>query len=141
MKKEILVFGAALLAILCLRGSGLAFWGERAATLAPVRGRIELPLAAISDGKAHHFKVKAGDGTVVTFFVLQSKDGVIRAAIDACDICYRSGKGYLQEGDFMVCQNCGMRFASARINEVSDKLVIAMSDIDGNSWYCRFKKQ
>ena len=72
----------------------------------------------INDGKAHHYQVKASDGTLVTFFVLQSMDGVIRAAVDACDVCYRSGKGYVQEGQNMVCQNCGRRFAAYRINEV-----------------------
>jgi uncharacterized membrane protein len=104
----------------------------------------------------HHGSITTylGDGIMVTFFVLKSDDGVIRSAIDACDVCYRAGKGYEQSGDEMVCQNCGMRFPSAKINEVKggcnpapltrviegDKLVIAMADIDQNSWYCKFKK-
>ena len=119
-----------------------------------VNGRVEIPVADINDGKAHHFKVKAENGIMVTFFTLKSKDGVIRAAIDACDVCYRSGKGYVQSGDYMVCTNCGQKFASNKINVLKggcnpapltrkiegDKLVIAMSDITVNSWYCRYKK-
>lgn len=121
--------------------------------ITPTNGELLIPLAAVSDGQAHHYKVKADDGTMVTFFVLKSKDGVIRAAIDACDVCYKAGKGYYQEGDFMVCENCGQRFASNRINVIKggcnpaplertvsgDKLVIAMKDINANTWYMKFR--
>ncbi|MBU3936763.1 MAG: DUF2318 domain-containing protein [Proteobacteria bacterium] len=138
-----------------LGGTAMAgLWGEKLEILVPTKNRLEIPLASINDGKAHHFKVQATDGVMVTFFVLKSKDGVIRAAIDACDVCYRAGKGYEQNGDFMVCLNCRMRFASNRINEVKggcnpapltrkiegNILVIAMDDIDQNSWYCKYKK-
>jgi uncharacterized membrane protein len=121
--------------------------------ITPANGELRIPLAAVNDGKAHHYKVKADDGTMVTFFVLKSKDGVIRAAIDACDVCYKSGKGYYQDGDFMVCENCGQRFASNRINVIrggcnpaplertvlGDKLVIAMKDINANAWYMKYR--
>ena len=43
---------------------------------------------------------------------------MIRAAFDACDVCWRENKGYVQKGDVMVCKNCGRRFPSVRINEV-----------------------
>lgn len=132
----------------------LSLWGKKSPELKPVNNVVEIPLASISDGKAHHYKVKAQDGTMVTFFVIKSKDGVIRAAIDACDVCFRAGKGYTQQGDYMVCENCGQKFASNRINDVKggcnpaplnrkvvgEKLVIAMQDINTNSWYCKFKK-
>ena len=52
------------------------------------------------------------------YFVLKSSDGTVRAAFDACDVCYAQKKGYQQEGDEMVCGNCGQRFPSAQINEV-----------------------
>jgi uncharacterized membrane protein len=154
VKKTSAVVAAVAMALV-LAGTAVAgLWGNKVKTLAPAKGRLEIPLASISDGKAHHFKVQATDGVMVTFFVLKSKDGVIRAAIDACDVCYRAGKGYEQSGDEMVCLNCGMRFASSRINEVKggcnpaplnrtmegENLVIAMDDIDQNSWYCTFKK-
>ena len=121
--------------------------------LEPVNGELKIPVAQVNDGKAHHFDVMADDGTKVTFFVLKSSDGVIRAAIDACDVCYKAGKGYYQEGDNMVCINCGQRFASNRINIVKggcnpaplnrvvngDNLVIKMKDINSNSWYMKYR--
>jgi uncharacterized membrane protein len=122
--------------------------------IAPTNGKLEIPIAGLSDGKAHHFQVKSDDGTMVTFFVLKSADGVLRAAIDACDVCYRSGLGYYQEGDNMICKNCGQKFASNKINEIKggcnpaplnrsldgDKLVIQMKDINMNSWYMKYRK-
>ncbi len=154
MKKTSVVVAAVAMYAMLVGTAMAGLWGDKVVTLAPAKGRLEIPLASINDGKAHHFKVQATDGVMVTFFVLKSNNGVIRAAMDACDVCYRSGKGYEQNGDEMVCLNCGQRFASAKINEVKggcnpapltrtiegDKLVIAMADIDQNSWYCKYKK-
>jgi len=44
------------------------------------------------------------------YFVVKAKDGSIKTAFDACDICYRSRKGYRQEGNDMVCNNCGNHY-------------------------------
>lgn len=76
-----------------------------------------IPIVALPEGVARHFEHAAADGTKVRFFVLRSPDGAIRAALDACEVCWREGKGYLQEGDHMVCRNCGRRFALQRIGE------------------------
>jgi uncharacterized membrane protein len=153
-----------LAAIILLFLSALIFSGCSSSTagktglsggpLIPTDGKLEIPLAGISDGKAHHFLVKSEDGTMVTFFVLKSADGVLRAAIDSCDVCYRSGLGYYQEGDNMICKNCGQKFASNKINVikggcnpaplnrevVGDKLVINMRDINMNSWYMKYRQ-
>jgi len=105
-------------------------------------GRISIPLKDIDDGKAHYFQYKDGDA-LVKFFVVQSNDGVIRAAFDACDVCFAEKKGYSQDGDFMICNNCGRRFHSSRINVVeggcnpaplkrsvvADQLIIEVKDI------------
>lgn len=80
-------------------------------------GEVAIPLKDVDDGKAHYFSYKA-DGQEVRFFVVKSPDGVIRAAFDACDVCFPAKKGYSQEGDFMVCNNCGRKFHSTRINVV-----------------------
>ncbi|MEE8398014.1 MAG: DUF2318 domain-containing protein [Desulfobacterales bacterium] len=78
---------------------------------------VTFPASLFDDGSARYFQY-ADSGTTIRYFVLKSSDGVIRAAFDACDVCWREGKGYQQEGDVMVCRNCGQRFASVRVNEV-----------------------
>jgi uncharacterized membrane protein len=92
--------------------------GSESISSAPeAQGRISFPVGLFDDGAARHFKHVDGIFTI-KFFVIKSADGVIRAAFDACDVCWRSGKGYFQEGDHMVCRNCGQKFASDRVNEV-----------------------
>ncbi len=156
MRRTLMLSGmvAVFLLVGVFQGTAFSFWGPKMTKLKPVNGQVSIPINKINDGKAHYFKVKADDGIVVTFFTLKSKDGIIRAAVDACDICYRAGKGYVQQGDYMVCINCGQRFASNKINvlrggcnpaplerEVAgENLVIAMSQINANSWYCKYKK-
>jgi len=145
---------AALFFMLVLAGSNAyALFGSKFKTLTPKDGKVGIPIDSVNDGKAHYFKATADDGTIVDFFLVQSEDGVIRAAIDSCDVCYRSGKGYVQEGNVMVCTNCGRRFATDKINEVKggcnpaplkrviegNDLVISMTDINANAWYCKYK--
>ncbi len=78
---------------------------------------IRIPLATLDDGLAHFYSYSV-QGARVRFFVIRTSDGVVRAALDACDICYLAGKGYRQEGDEMVCNNCGRRFPTRLIGEV-----------------------
>jgi uncharacterized membrane protein len=79
--------------------------------------QASFPVNLFEDGKARHYQHVA-NGLTIKFFVLKSSDGIIRAAFYACDVCWRAGKGYYQEGDHMVCRNCGRRFASVLVNEV-----------------------
>ena len=139
---------------LSLYGCSGSSSGGAGGLITPVNGQLEIHVSQVSDGRAHHFQTKAADGTMVEFFVLKSSDGILRAAIDSCDVCYRSGLGYYQEGDYMVCKNCGQKFASTKINEIKggcnpapltrtvngDKLVINMRDINTNSWYMKYRK-
>ena len=80
--------------------------------------QVTYPEKMFANGKARHFTYKTDDGVTIRYFILKSSDGVIRAAFDACDVCWPENKGYFQKGDFMVCKNCGRRFPSARVNEV-----------------------
>jgi len=105
-------------------------------------GAVRLPLATFDDEKAHYYTyVHAGEP--IEFFVLKSNDGIVRAAFNACDVCFEAQKGYSQDGDYMVCNNCGQRFPSDQINEVrggcnpspldrsveGDTLIIRVDDI------------
>ena len=88
-----------------------------ASSAAAAQGMISYPVSLFEDGQAKHFDYQDGDLTI-RYFVIKSADGVIRAAFDACDVCWPAGKGYYQDGDDMVCRNCGRRFASNLVNEV-----------------------
>ncbi len=121
---------------------------SKAAGVAETAGAVKIPLKSLGTGKALFLSMEAG-GRQVRYFALRSPDGAYRTALDACDVCYRSNKGYRQEGDRMVCNNCGQTFASDRIGEVkggcnphplankveAGSLVIAKSDLSAGKEY------
>jgi len=80
---------------------------------------VTYPVADFTDGKAKHFQYKTPKGKTVRYFIVRSSDGVIRAAFDACDVCWPANKGYVQDGDVMVCRNCGRKFPSTKVNVVT----------------------
>ena len=150
-----------IVAIVCsalLVGGGIYFVSYDRSETAPVAAsfpsqnaasQVSLPASLFEDGKARHFQHVAGEFNI-KFFVLKSSDGIIRAAFDACDVCWPAGKGYYQEGDYMVCRNCGRKFASVLVNEVkggcnpaplyrrveNGKVIIEVKDIlDGRQYF------
>jgi uncharacterized membrane protein len=47
---------------------------------------------------------------------VKASDGSIRTAFNTCRVCYDSGRGYYeQEGNALVCQNCGNRFSPDQV--------------------------
>jgi len=94
--------------------------GETAtATAAAAPGAdVTMPVASVNDGEARFFTYDAG-GTTVKYFVLADSDGKVRAALDACEVCYPQKKGYSQQGDSMVCNNCGQVFPAKEINVIT----------------------
>ncbi len=89
-----------------------------ATDIQPVNGVFSFPESMFQDGKARHFQFKASPNLIIRFFVVKSVDGAVRAAFDACDVCFSSKKGYVQQGTNMVCINCGLKFRTDKINEV-----------------------
>ena len=88
----------------------------KAAGVVETADAVRIPLKAFDSGKAL-FLLQDSEGRQVHYFALKSRDGVYRAALDACDVCFQSNRGYRQEGDLMVCNNCGQTFPSNRIGE------------------------
>lgn len=80
-------------------------------------GAVRLPATTFDDGKARFYSFVSGSKSI-DFFVLKSSDGIVRVAFDACDVCWPAHKGYRQQGDLMICNNCGRQFPSVQINEV-----------------------
>jgi len=129
-----------IVALVVLAAAGIVGWkavGDRGGAYPMVAvkgGTVTIPVAQVDDGKAHFFSYRSGDAQV-DFFVLRSHDGTIRAAFDACDVCYQARKGYRQEGDVMICNNCNQQFRSDLINEVKggcNPAPIQRSLVDGS---------
>lgn len=75
---------------------------------------LVIPVNEISS-KAKFYPVKI-DGTKMEVLAVKAPDGSIRTAFNTCQVCYSSGKGYYkQQGDLLVCQNCGNKFPMNRV--------------------------
>lgn len=60
------------------------------------------------------------DGTEMEVIAVKDSEGNIRTAFNTCQICYDSGNGYYkQEGDTLVCQNCGNSFTMDQVGQTA----------------------
>ena len=105
--------------VFATRGGGVSAPAPDAAQTAPVEGgRATVPVAELADGTARFYSADVA-GTTVEYFVVQDAGGEVRTAFDACDVCYPAKKGYTQDGDVMVCNNCGRQFPTDGIGTVA----------------------
>jgi uncharacterized membrane protein len=118
----IVALGATFLGLVLLKVGAFPTGAGPAASSAeqiPTGRDLVVPAAAFADGQARFYRYSTAAGRAVSLFVIKSSDGVIRAALDACTVCYRERRGYHQEGDVMVCNNCGKAFRSADVNVIT----------------------
>jgi uncharacterized membrane protein len=115
MKKKSFVYATVvMLSLLVGAATVFAFSLGKYEKVKAVNGVVTLPVAKLADGKARFYKFE-DDGKAITFFAVKAPDGSFRTAFDACDSCYRSKKGYEQQGDKMNCNNCNQKFAINRL--------------------------
>lgn len=135
---------ALLIAVFLTRGFGFFQSGQ-----IDSEDFIQIPLSEVIDqAKWYEYDL---DGKEIKFFTVKTEDGNIKTAFDACDVCYYSGKGYRQEGDYMVCNNCGNKYPISGLgtenktpggcwpgylpNTVEgDSVVIKIKDLADNTW-------
>lgn len=95
-------------------------------------GILFYPESQFLPGQAQFFKTTDGRITI-KYFILKRPDGQIRAAFDACEVCWPAGLGYHQEGDELICNKCGRHFPTKEIGNVQGgcnpvKLTIRIED-------------
>ena len=67
-------------------------------------GEVRIPVSQLSDSTVHFYRADIGD-TSVRFIVVREANDQYVTALDACQIC--GSKGYKQEGQNVICRNCG----------------------------------
>ena len=67
-------------------------------------GEVRIPVSQLSDSTVHFYRADLGD-TSVRFIVVREANDQYVTALDACQIC--GSKGYKQEGQNVICRNCG----------------------------------
>jgi high-affinity iron transporter len=104
-------FAAALLCIAVILMFTTEFVYARTAAAPPaatrletVDGRVEIPVSDVKDSNLHFFTADS-KGTLLRFLVIRKGNGDFAVALDGCEICGWSG--YRQEGQNVICRNCG----------------------------------
>lgn len=121
MYKKVLSLLVAVVAmaglLIPVTGNTFGLFGQHKQVKAE-NGEVRIPLGDVEDGNAHYYAYK-GDDKEIKFFLIKSKDGSVRAAFDACDVCFPAKKGYTQDGEYMTCINCGRKFHASQVNVVA----------------------
>ncbi len=115
----------------------------------PISNDIIIPIAELST-TAKFFTYEWHD-TVISYFAVLDEDGGVHFAFDACDVCYGAKMGYSQEGNLMVCNNCGNKFAITGIGTTNrgggcwpgylevtlteTEVIIDPAVLEAGSWY------
>jgi uncharacterized membrane protein len=88
----------------------LIFGNAKGASGIVVKDRdLVIQISEVSE-KASFYPVEI-KGTRLEVLAVRASDNTVRTAFNTCQVCYGSGRGYyIQEGDVLVCQNCGNRF-------------------------------
>ncbi len=114
-------FAAAILCVLVVVSLAAEFaYGRAMAAPTPAKtltaqdNQVRIPLSELTDQSLHFYTADV-NGTVIRFLVIHKTNGDYTAALDACQICGRSG--YRQEGQNVICRNCG---ASIYVPSIGD---------------------
>lgn len=95
--------------------SQIAFNGDKGENVVLKNNEILFDADIFSDGKAKFYNTAMPDGKIIYFFVVKDKNGAYHAAANACVVCFKTYKGFRQEGNEIVCNNCGNRYPIEKI--------------------------
>ncbi len=98
------------------------FLGEKGENVNFNNEEIRLETSIFNDNQARFYNVNmpasptgGSPGKTIYFFVVKDKNGIYRAAANACAVCFKTYKGFHQEGNEIVCNNCGNRYPIEKI--------------------------
>jgi uncharacterized membrane protein len=116
-----LVFAVMLATVVFIsqpRAAFLRMFGDSVEKFVSRDGNIMIDVSSLAKVKSRHYRYEEG-GRAIRFFIVRDEQGTVRAAIDACEVCWKAGKGYQLTDGAMLCVNCGMKFPLHRIGLVA----------------------
>lgn len=109
-KKFTLLLGAGVIVLAAVLFAILGTGTQTGSSSVAEAADLTITKTDVSE-KAEFYPYQAGD-TKMELLAVKASDGTIRTAFNTCQVCFGSGRAYyVQEGNELVCQNCGNRFA------------------------------
>lgn len=130
-------FAAALLCLVIVFSFAAEYvYGRVAAAAVPAKqlvadssGTVRIPLSELTDASLHYYSADS-NGTVIRFLVIHQGNGNYATALDACQICGTAG--YRQEGQNIICRNCGAAIYAPSIGEAGGcNPILVKSHVEG----------
>lgn len=91
------------------KGENVSQNGSQIETVSSNVTDLVIPKSDITE-TAKFYPLKVGS-TNMEVLAVKASDGSVRTAFNTCQVCNGSPKAYYkQQGDVLVCQNCGNRF-------------------------------
>lgn len=116
---------------------------------------LKVSIFNVERGSSRQFQYRVADGTTVRFMIVKTRQGTVGAALDACEVCWREGKGYVEDGGHMICKNCGRRFPLEAIGRqgggcnphplrhelMGEKVIIPIQDLKEGAMYFKHARR
>lgn len=115
--KKTLAIAAGVIVILIIAGLIVkGSIGSSNGTTVSSGGDLTIQKSEITE-TAKFYPYNAG-GTNLEILAVKAADGSIRTAFNTCQVCNGSPRAYYkQQGDVLICQNCGNRFEMDMIEQ------------------------
>ncbi len=141
----------SLLAIAAVGAAGLAMTVSMAKPgCTSVDGKDALVISGrvLDKGVAKTFCYRDDAGKNLRFVLARGTDGKVRSIMDACSQCYAYHKGFAYSDGYLICRQCGNRYAINHIlagkascvpiavpsNETDGKVTIRTADLKKMEW-------
>lgn len=72
--------------------------------------KVAIDISGIGSQSGSFRTYRSTSGKKVDFLIYRESSGAPHAVLDACRTCYRWKKGYVLEGNEVVCLKCDLRF-------------------------------
>ena len=110
----VVIVCAAVIAVVVGKGGGKGNENQNSIQVISAGEYLTIPTENIGS-EAVFYPIEV-DGTEMEVFAIRASDGTVRTAFNTCQSCFLSGAGYyVQEGNDLVCQNCGFHFTPDQV--------------------------
>jgi len=91
------------------------FSGIKGNKLTLVNNQVTIAANDLDQNSVNHYNTQLPSGKTIYYFVVKDKNGIFRAAANACQVCFDARLGFYQQDDFMVCKACGNKYPLEKI--------------------------
>lgn len=115
-KKNIFILTGSLLGLIIVAILTISTGGNNTPKAVVVTPSGEITINKSEITKTASFYPYESNGTYMEIIAVRASDDTIRTALNTCNVCYSSGRGYYEQlGDVLICNNCGNQFTIDQI--------------------------